>query len=191
MAYEFQLRRDTAANWTALNPTLGQGEPGVETDTLKAHTENLMLLLKDTDYLPQAKPLADKIDKGLSEIKAIQAMKVQADEHIADYRKDLALLEEVKQSVAQLEKLTNQSGASAGVTIKEAEVERGGGTKEKRARGYEGIDYIVNSIFKGRSPTIATTWKIIYAILIFMGALGALFFGLWYVQVKRGQKRGE
>ena len=163
----------------------------VETDTLKAHTENLMLLLKDTDYLPQAKPLADKIDKGLSEIKAIQAMKVQADEHIADYRKDLALLEEVKQSVAQLEKLTNQSGASAGVTIKEAEVERGGGTKEKRARGYEGIDFIVKSIFKGKAPSVATTWRIIFIILTFIGLLAALFFLLWYIQAQRAQKREE
>lgn len=28
-----KLRRDTAANWTANNPVLAQGEPGVETDT--------------------------------------------------------------------------------------------------------------------------------------------------------------
>lgn len=31
----FQLRRDSSANWTATNPTLALGEPGVETDTLK------------------------------------------------------------------------------------------------------------------------------------------------------------
>ena len=30
----FQLRRDTAANWTTVNPTLGLGEPALETDTL-------------------------------------------------------------------------------------------------------------------------------------------------------------
>jgi len=35
MAVRFQLRRDTAANWAASNPTLALGEPGVETDTLK------------------------------------------------------------------------------------------------------------------------------------------------------------
>lgn len=31
----FKLRRDTAANWTSVNPTLAAGEPGLETDTLK------------------------------------------------------------------------------------------------------------------------------------------------------------
>ena len=35
MSVRIQLRRDTAANWTATNPTLTQGEPGYETDTGK------------------------------------------------------------------------------------------------------------------------------------------------------------
>jgi acetyltransferase-like isoleucine patch superfamily enzyme len=35
MAVKFQLRRDTAASWSLNNPTLSEGEPGVETDTLK------------------------------------------------------------------------------------------------------------------------------------------------------------
>lgn len=35
MATIIQLRRDTAANWTANNPTLADGEQGYETDTGK------------------------------------------------------------------------------------------------------------------------------------------------------------
>ena len=35
MASIIQFRRDTAANWTAANPTLANGEMGIETDTLK------------------------------------------------------------------------------------------------------------------------------------------------------------
>jgi len=33
VADRIKLRRDTAANWTATNPVLAQGEPGFETDT--------------------------------------------------------------------------------------------------------------------------------------------------------------
>jgi hypothetical protein len=33
MAIQIQLRNDTAANWTAANPILAQGEVGLETDT--------------------------------------------------------------------------------------------------------------------------------------------------------------
>jgi hypothetical protein len=35
MADLIQIRRDTAANWTSANPTLAQGELGLETDTSK------------------------------------------------------------------------------------------------------------------------------------------------------------
>ena len=35
MADIIQIRRDTAANWTSANPTLAQGELGIETDTDK------------------------------------------------------------------------------------------------------------------------------------------------------------
>ena len=35
MPVRIQLRRDTAANWTSTNPTLTQGEVGIETNTGK------------------------------------------------------------------------------------------------------------------------------------------------------------
>lgn len=35
MSVTIQLRRDTASNWTSIDPTLSQGELGVETDTGK------------------------------------------------------------------------------------------------------------------------------------------------------------
>ena len=35
MASKIQIRRDTASNWTSVNPTLSNGELGLETDTKK------------------------------------------------------------------------------------------------------------------------------------------------------------
>lgn len=35
MASKIQIRRDTASNWTSANPTLSNGELGLETDTKK------------------------------------------------------------------------------------------------------------------------------------------------------------
>jgi hypothetical protein len=35
MAYTFKLRRGTAVQWTAKNPILQDGEPGIESDTKK------------------------------------------------------------------------------------------------------------------------------------------------------------
>jgi hypothetical protein len=40
MASIIQIRRDTASNWSSANPTLAQGELGIETDTLKVKAGN-------------------------------------------------------------------------------------------------------------------------------------------------------
>ena len=37
---KIQVRRDSATNWTNANPTLGNGEIGFETDTLKVKIGN-------------------------------------------------------------------------------------------------------------------------------------------------------
>lgn len=46
----FQLRRDTAANWASINPTLGPGEPALETDTLKVKYGDGATAWNDLDY---------------------------------------------------------------------------------------------------------------------------------------------
>jgi multidrug efflux pump subunit AcrA (membrane-fusion protein) len=58
MADIIQIRRDTAANWTSANPTLAQGELGLETDTLKIKAgdgstawSSLGYLIDTGDYL--------------------------------------------------------------------------------------------------------------------------------------------
>jgi hypothetical protein len=50
MAARLQIRRDTAANWTSVNPTLAQGEIGFETDTRKAKAGDGTTAWADLDY---------------------------------------------------------------------------------------------------------------------------------------------
>jgi hypothetical protein len=61
MADRIQIRRDTAANWTSVNPILAQGELGVETNTDKfkvgdgvAAWNSLSYLIDAGDYLTAA-----------------------------------------------------------------------------------------------------------------------------------------
>ena len=63
MADIIQIRRDTAANWTSANPTLAQGELGVETDTDKIKIgdgstawASLGYLIDTGGYAPLASP---------------------------------------------------------------------------------------------------------------------------------------
>lgn len=60
MADRIQIRRDTASNWTSANPTLAQGELGVETDTLKIKVgdgstawASLSYLIDTSDYVTE------------------------------------------------------------------------------------------------------------------------------------------
>jgi hypothetical protein len=50
MASKIQLRRDTAANWTSINPILSQGEPGYEIDSRKIKYGNGSSVWNDLPY---------------------------------------------------------------------------------------------------------------------------------------------
>lgn len=50
--YRFQLRRGSAAEWTADNPVLLSGEPGVESDTYKLKIGNGVAAWNDLAYFP-------------------------------------------------------------------------------------------------------------------------------------------
>lgn len=156
----------------------------VEIDALLAHTHNIMILLEGGEHYSRAKVAAAKINANMAMILKSQNAKVSAVDHIAYYRDNLKLLNEAKKEVAELERLVSQRGTSAGVTVKWAE-ESGGGSLLVRKKGFEGIDLIAQSIFRGKAPTIATTWKIIFLIIAFMGIVAALFFSMWYSQLKK------
>lgn len=50
--YHFNLRRDTAANWTSANPVLGSGEPGYESDTNKLKFGDGTTAWTSLEYFP-------------------------------------------------------------------------------------------------------------------------------------------
>lgn len=58
MANRIQLRRGTAAHWASSNPVLGDGEPGIETDTGKQKFGNGVAAWNDLPY-------ASKGDQGI------------------------------------------------------------------------------------------------------------------------------
>lgn len=56
MAVRIQLRRDTAANWIAIDPVLSLGEVGIETDTLKSKVGNGSATWTSLSYLGSQSP---------------------------------------------------------------------------------------------------------------------------------------
>jgi hypothetical protein len=61
----FQVRRDTATNWTDNNPRLADGEMGYETNTGRMKIGDGMNLWRDLPYFPSASTLYGIIDGGL------------------------------------------------------------------------------------------------------------------------------
>jgi hypothetical protein len=160
----------------------------VEIEALKSHTHNIMVLLDGSEYYNQAKRASDKINANMDLIVKSQDAKVPAMEHIAYYRDNMKLLQAAKKEVADLERLVSQRGANAGVTVKWPD-EAGGGSIMQRKKGYEGIDLIAQSIFRGKAPNVATTWKIIFVIIGFIGVIAGLFFSLWFIQIKKKSEK--
>lgn len=64
MADIIQVRRDLAANWTSANPTLAQGELGLETDTLKIKYGDGSTAWNSLGYFVAAADGKVKIDSG-------------------------------------------------------------------------------------------------------------------------------
>ncbi len=58
MATKIQVRRDTSANWTSLNPTLSSGEIGYETNTGKFKIGNGSSLWSALDYFLDSSDLS-------------------------------------------------------------------------------------------------------------------------------------
>ena len=162
--------------------------PDVELGAQEAHTKNLTLLLTDTVFNDEAQSLSREIYFDLDHIRTSQNLKVPPPEHIAYFRDNLTKLDEIKKKVAKLEKMTTQSGSTPGVTIAKAERVEGAADEVKRPKGYEGVDIVAKTIFRGKAPEPATTWKIIFTIIGFVGLMSLIFVAIWRAQLKRTKK---
>lgn len=64
VAKRLQLRHDTAANWTARNPVLLQGEIGIETNTNRMKLGNGTMNWNTLPYFPADTALGSVFDGG-------------------------------------------------------------------------------------------------------------------------------
>jgi hypothetical protein len=130
-------------------------------DSLRSQTEHIIDRLKDTPYQDQANVVAQTIYGRLAQIGVSQADEsVNKELHIGLYRTNLKTIDRIKEDIAKLEKLLVAVGAPPAP------------------------DILAESKLNLKSPSRATTWFIIFAILIFIGLLGAVFFFTWQAQVR-------
>ena len=128
---------------------------------LKTQTEKIMERLKATAYFEQAKIVADTIYGRLDRVATSQSDEsVNKELHIGLYRANLIVVARVKEDIAKLEKMMVAVGAPPAPEM------------------------LAESKLNLKTPSRATTWFVIFAIMVFIGLLGFVFFITWQSQVK-------
>ncbi len=165
--------------------------------SLRAHTENLSRILKNTVFAKQAESLTGKIFSNLDNITRAQSVKLSTNEHMAGYQDNADRLAQARETAAELEKLIVKSGAKPMVTVTRKGVVQGSSQDLKQNRGDDGVPFLSRSVFRGKVTFSVNAWKIIFSILFFVGIISAVFFGVWYKQIKdqgsgiKDQETGE
>ena len=133
--------------------------PDEELNKHKISTEKIMAALKDTIYYAQADLIAKLIYGRLSDIGTAQKdPSVTRQQHIANHRDHLAILEQIKSDIEKLEKILVAVG------------------------GPPNLELIEESDINLKSPSSKTTWIIIFIVLIFIAILAGTFFFTWHRQ---------
>ena len=134
--------------------------PDEAMDSIRKKVERVIKLLKDSPFLKKAQEISNSINEKLSAIKASQEESVTRQQHIAQYRENIKIMEGIKEQITQLEKILVTVG------------------------GPPNIELLENSNIDLKSPTTKTTWVIIFAVLIFISIMGATFYFTWQRQSK-------
>lgn len=133
--------------------------------------------------------MAEEVDKLAKQILQNQSKpdKQTVDERIAIYMENLTLLSQMNSKVATMARVDAVNTASPTTSPESMGLE----PSEEQAKmavsetqGMRGPEILANTMFAGKSPEETTVWKMIFAILIFLGFISILFYVLWWIQVK-------
>ena len=143
--------------------------PQVKINSLNERTSKAYKLLEKTEYEESARYLVNSIEGNLNAIELSQSDDKDIKEHISAFRKNKKRYEAAVNDVEALEDLLE--------AIRE-ELERSMIKNVLlRIKSLNSIAEIAESIFK--KPTIDTSWKIIFGVIIFVGILTIIHFTLW------------
>ncbi len=142
-----------------------------ELDKLQTQSDRAFKHLEVTEFSQDAKAVVDSIHARLSDIKKKQEDETVSREiHIGIYRTNLNVMEGVKEDIRMLEKMLQRTGSPAS------------------------IEFLKDTVFEKKDHIDRiTAWKLIMAILGFLGLLGAGFYARWFLMIKahRGAQASE
>ena len=142
--------------------------PEADLESLRGYTKLVLKRLEKSQYYASAKQMADSITMRLDEVSALQTDEtISRKSRIGGYRRNLQTIESIKQDLARMEKLLSFAG---GPPIPQM---------------------LEESPLKSDAPSTATTWLVIFLIVVFMGLLAGQFFFTWQRRLKSSAEPGE
>ncbi len=150
---------------------------------LRARAERVFAELKGTDYENNAKFILSQIMSNLQKVEDSHATKDDMANYIGTYRVDTKRL---KQSVKDIERLEKILAFVKAMKLKKLERSSVKNILQK-LKSLRGIAAVSKAIF-GKKPSINTTWRIIWGIMIFVAIFTSIHFFVWW---KRSKVMGE
>jgi hypothetical protein len=133
---------------------------------MRKRTENIVRVMRETKAYERVALIAEGMYARMDQILRTQNNNtVTTNQHIAFYRDNVKVLEQLEKDIAELERLLVTSG------------------------GTISIDAVEDADVDVKGPDAKTTWIIIFVILVFIGILGAVFYFTW--QGQGGPKKKE
>jgi len=153
--------------------------PEGKRNILRTRGQKILKLLKDGKNYERASFLVEAIDEDLNDINSLEKLEVKTyEEHIGNYRISLKKLNAAKRNLSKLEKMAVRVvGASSLAAIGGNGGIGSGFFEEKKRAG--------KFIFKGKIPSVSSTWSLIYKIIGFLAIVSLIFFILQFVQHKQ------
>lgn len=157
--------------------------PEDSVETLRQRAQVAYDGVKDSDFSNSAGFLFDTITDRLSRVMSSQSVKQDMQRYIGTFRMNEDHMRDAEEDVAKLETML------AAVKAKKLEEFEKSKVKNvlQKLQALRGIMAISQAVF-GKKPSMNTTWKVIWGILIFVAFFTAIHFFTWW---RKSQVMGE
>ncbi|MFH1360040.1 MAG: hypothetical protein ABIJ41_03270 [Candidatus Omnitrophota bacterium] len=152
-------------------------------DAFLMHTEDIVKQMEGSEYEGGASFISDRILNLLDLIQQTQQNRQNMSRYIGAFRTNQERFKDVQEEIDKLELLLARVKAKKLEKLENSKVTN----ILQKLQALRGIAAISEAIF-GKKPTMTTTWRIIYGILIFIVFFTSIHFFTWW---KKSQIMGE
>jgi len=163
---------------------------------LKIHAEKMVASLEGMAEFRTVREIGNDALKNIYTLLEHKGTDELTKEYVARYRSDVDKFQNIKKDLTKMEEMLNKAGVMPEVTIVDEEIlcEEMRAAKEKKTTVQKkelqtkGLEMLAQTIFQGKAPDVKNTWKIIFAVICFLGLMSVSFFALWSSKVDKEKK---